>query len=310
MKELFAALAQTLESGQSAVLVTVTAAEGSTPRGAGARMLVAAAGRLAGTVGGGLVEYRCIQRAGELLGTARPLAASFALNREERDGLDMACGGQLQVLFTPVPAGDGGVLALCRDALGRFAAGEPFWLFTPLDEGAPLTLWPPREGERDPLPPSLTANLPRTPALLEGAGRRWLAEPMEQPGVVYLFGGGHVSQALVPVLAPLGFSCVVLEDRPEYADPARFPGARAVRLVDFSRLAEQLQITEEDYLCIMTRGHEHDLLVQQQVLASPARYIGLMGSRRKAEASRAGAVQQEIEMIGNVGKEIVGAVVI
>ena len=64
-----------------------------------------------------------------------------------------------------------------------------------------------------------------------------------------------MAQALVPVLAPLEFPCVVLEDRKDFADPHLFPLARKVRLVDFHRLDRNLSLTDEDYECIMTRGH-------------------------------------------------------
>lgn len=53
--------------------------------------------------------------------------------------------------------------------------------------------------------------------------RRWYSEPLTYPGRVFVFGGGHVSQALVPVLASIGFSCIVVDDRAEFADPALFP---------------------------------------------------------------------------------------
>ena len=285
MKKLLEHLKQALTQGD-AVLVTVTASSGSTPRGAGARMLVTEQGLIAGTIGGGAVEYRCIAMARQLLHSPQPVQHSFALNRDDTAGLGMVCGGLVQVHFLPIPAGDPGVLALCRDAAARFASGgQPFWLLTPLDGGA-LSLWP--EGPSvhgEELPAGLTAGLTGEPAVRTADGRSWFVEQLQRPGAVYIFGGGHVAQALVPVLIPLDFPCVVLEDRAEFADPALFPGARAVRLVDFSRLADEVSLTDADYVCIMTRGHENDLLIEQQVLRMPARYIGLIGSARKAASS-------------------------
>ena len=77
MKELFLTLEQILRAGRPAVLVTITASGGSSPRGAGARMLVTVEGLRAGTVGGGLLEHRCIQQARELLGGAGPVRQDF-----------------------------------------------------------------------------------------------------------------------------------------------------------------------------------------------------------------------------------------
>lgn len=285
MKTLFSTLEETLGSGQPAVLVTIIASSGSTPRGAGARMIVGGQGRLAGTVGGGAVEYRCITMAQELLDSDHPVETNFSLNREDTAGLGMVCGGQVQVHFLPIPPGDAAVLELCKDAAARFSEGTPFWLMTPLGEGDQLSLWPERPGDK-----KLALSLPEdglspTPKVYEENGQCWFCEQIQRPGTVYILGGGHVAQALVPVLAPLEFPCVVLEDREEFADPRLFPLAREVRLVDFRRLDRDLSLTDEDYVCIMTRGHQNDLLVQQQVLRMPACYIGLIGSAKKSAES-------------------------
>lgn len=101
---------------------------------------------------------------------------------------------------------------------------------------------------------------------------------------VYVFGGGHVSQKLVPILASVDFRCVVLEDRPEFADPALFPGAVETMLCDFNHLDQYVSITAADYCCVMTRGHSYDTIVQAQLLATPACYIGVIGSRAKKAA--------------------------
>lgn len=286
MEALLSALSKILEQGQGAVLVTVTASSGSTPRGAGARMLVTSHGLEAGTIGGGEIEYRCIEMAREMLDTASPAGCSFTLRQGDPASLGMVCGGQVQVHFLPVAPGDTSVLALCRDAQERFRSGEPFWLITPLDEGGAMSLWPERlEQTSGQLPKELTENLSPEPACQSVGEHSWFTEQIQRPGVVYIFGGGHVSQALVPVLAPLNFHCVVLEDREEFASKELFPLARESRVIDMNRIRSQVEITKDDYVCIMTRGHENDLLVQQQVLHTPARYIGLIGSARKAAYS-------------------------
>lgn len=103
-------------------------------------------------------------------------------------------------------------------------------------------------------------------------------------GRVYIFGGGHVSQALVPALTAVEFRCVVLEDRAEFCRPELFPGAEEVLLIDNSRVADFVELTREDWVVIMTRGHKDDLLVQSQVMKAPVRYIGVIGSRQKTAA--------------------------
>ena len=105
-----------------------------------------------------------------------------------------------------------------------------------------------------------------------------------RPGRVYIFGGGHVSQKLAPALSAVEFRCVVLEERAEFCKPELFPGAEEVRLIDFSRLSQELTFTKDDYVVIITRGHKDDLLVQSQVMHTPVRYIGVIGSKQKTAA--------------------------
>ena len=80
------------------------------------------------------------------------------------------------------------------------------------------------------------------------------------------------------------FRCVVLDDRPEFTNPALFPGAVETILCDFNHLDQYVSITAADYCCVMTRGHSYDTIVQAQLLATPACYIGVIGSRAKKAA--------------------------
>jgi len=104
----------------------------------------------------------------------------------------------------------------------------------------------------------------------------------KQAGLVYIFGGGHVAQALVPILAAVDFRCVLLEDREEFCQPALFPGAENCRLIGFARIEEAVSLGAEDYAVILTRGHKYDQCAAAAALKSPARYIGVIGSKRKS----------------------------
>ena len=110
-----------------------------------------------------------------------------------------------------------------------------------------------------------------------------LAESEKHESTVYIFGGGHVAQELVPVLAHLDFSCVVFDDRPEFSNKEVFPDASQCIVGDFESITDFLDIQEKDFVCIMTRGHQFDYLVQKQILQTNAHYIGVMGSRKKTQ---------------------------
>lgn len=109
-----------------------------------------------------------------------------------------------------------------------------------------------------------------------------------------IFGGGHVGRALARVAAAAGFPSTVADDREEFADTSRLPeGCRAVPL-DFSGDWSGLAITAETSIVIVTRGHKFDRVCLEKALATPARYIGMIGSRKKVAATLAGLAAQGV----------------
>ena len=112
------------------------------------------------------------------------------------------------------------------------------------------------------------------------------AEEFNFDGKVYIFGGGHLAQELVPVLSHLGFWCMVMDDREEYTAPNLFPGVQETKTVDFTLLSDILEVKKEDYLVVVTRGHSCDADVERFALRTPASYIGVVGSKRKTQYVR------------------------
>ena len=90
----------------------------------------------------------------------------------------------------------------------------------------------------------------------------------------------------MPVLAHVGFRCVVMDDRPEFTRPELFPDAEQIVCGDLRRIDAYLDIGPEDYVCVMTRGHAYDTVVQAQVLQRGPCYCGVIGSRQKAAGVR------------------------
>jgi xanthine dehydrogenase accessory factor len=111
----------------------------------------------------------------------------------------------------------------------------------------------------------------------------WFSTPIVSEGYVYVFGGGHIAQELVPLLGHLGFRCVVFDDREEFVKKDLFPQAEKLILGDFERIEKDLSLTGNDYAVIITRGHEWDLKAWAFALNSPAAYIGVIGSASKHE---------------------------
>lgn len=281
MKALFKTMKDIMLRGENAVLVTVTGSSGSVPRGAGAHMLVTEQGRVCGSIGGGPVERRAEQEAMDALRIKSSAIRHFQLKENQVEDLGMVCGGEVSVWLHYLSGGDG-LLNVVDCALTSLEAGERCWLAADLTDGGDLTLYCRQQGAVGGfLPEALVEALGNRPFQMELEGRLWYAEPLVRPGTVYIFGGGHVAQALVPVLAAVEFRCIVVEDRPEFCDLRLFPGASEVRLVEMERLSETLKVNREDYVCIMTRGHANDVQCEAFALNTPAQYIGVIGSRRK-----------------------------
>ena len=287
MKQMLGIMEDLLDHGEALVLVTVTASTGATPRGTGARMLVGRNGRICGTIGGGAVEYRSEQIALQVLEQKISGQQNFSLTREDVQNLGMICGGDVNVFFHYIPDGDAETLALVRKALELFTAGDTFWLLSDITKGGTLSLYSKNRGTFGPnVPDWVLSGLSRQPKLLQQGGESWCVEQVGAAGRVYIFGCGHVSRELEPVLTHVGFRCVVMDDRPEFARRELFPTAEEVKLVDFRKISDYVTIGEEDYVCIMTRGHASDTVIQAQVLKCNPCYVGVIGSRKKAAAIR------------------------
>lgn len=287
MKEVFEHLSAALQAGENAVLCSILAVSGSTPRGVGAKMAVFADGSFVGTIGGGSMEFEVLQRAVLALRQGRSCIDHFSLC--EQDGERTTCGGNMTVYFQLFLGSEPFHCQLTETALEL--AGQPMdsWLITEIaaDEGWDGGTYDPAHGLRF-LPDSeevaLRSLMTRRAACDEAEGtRRRLVEPLGRSECLYVFGGGHVSQALVPVLTNVGFRVVVLEDRGAFAREELFPTAEQVVQSEFSGLTEQFSVAEHDGILIMTRGRRDDYQILQQALGTKAEYVGVIGSRRKAE---------------------------
>ena len=256
MNNIFQTLLYQREKQKDTVLATIVWDDGSAPRGAGSQMLVGAEGLLSGTIGGGAVELRSIQLARALLaGQHVDALYDFKLSRDGE--LGMACGGDVTVLFTPARLSDRVWDALAAEVLRCVRDRVPGWLVLPLDGAAPHIAETAETGEG-------VFSLPRP------VGAR-----------AVLFGAGHIARALTPLLRTIGFRPVVVDDRPGFATAEHFPQADRTICGDFDRISDYLTLTPEDYVVIMTNGHEHDFQAEVQVLRGETAYVGVIGSRKK-----------------------------
>lgn len=307
MKVLFEALRQLLERVEEAVLVTIIASSGSTPRGSGSRMLVRKDGTIEGTIGGGAVEYQAMKAAAGAMEEKASFTKGFTLTRNQVADIGMVCGGDVVVYFQYICPGDKELEAFLNQVLEALNRDQDSWLILDITEetcwrmglysrtsglaglkglGQSAMAPPGVHGSQDSQDSAAWSQAEEklfgnNALQKEIDGRKYYIEPLVQAGTVYIFGGGHVAQELVPVLAHVGFRCVVMDDREVFVNPKVFPQAERVVVGDMEHICDYLDITDRDFVCVMTRGHQFDYYVQRQVMALRPYYIGIMGSRNK-----------------------------
>jgi xanthine dehydrogenase accessory factor len=237
-------------------------------------------------VGGGPLEYRALQLAGEFLESKKSGTKTYRLRPNSTEDLGMLCGGDVELYFQFLRGGDKKLIALMGDILASLEKDEDAWLFTDLSDPSDWTMAlyaggvPPQGME---LSSDDIAALARGGgALITGGGRRLYSQPVNVAGKVFIFGGGHVAQALEPVLSGLGFRCVIFDNRKEFAAKELFPTAYDVIAGDYERIYERIETGPRDYIVIVT--HAHDLAVLRQVISRNHAYTGVIGSKKKIAA--------------------------
>ncbi len=123
------------------------------------------------------------------------------------------------------------------------------------------------------------------PVLNTENGAATVLEPFFPEQRLIVLGGGHVALPVVDFASKTGFSVVVADDRPSFANPMRFPSADGVICESFEKVFDRLNVTSSDYVVIITRGHRYDMLCLEKVLQGPEPfYVGMIGSRSRVAA--------------------------
>jgi xanthine dehydrogenase accessory factor len=158
-----------------------------------------------------------------------------------------------------------------------------------------------REVMEEEKPRTLSFNLNQNPkydtGLVCGGTLDIYIEPILPPALLYIFGAGHVAASLYKVAQDAGFDVIVIDDREAYASRDRFPAAREVIAADFEIAMKRLNPSESSYVVIVTRGHRDDMRCLRWAVQTQARYIGMIGSKRKTIA-----IFKELTAEGITGK--------
>lgn len=273
MKNLFVKLNEKLNGSEDVVLCTIISSSGSSPRKSGTKMLVFNDGSIFGTIGGGVVEYKTIELALESLKSKKPLVEEFSLDKKDVEKEGMVCGGKVKIFVRPFCyRNEDDVLIINKILLELNKKNDCLIVY----ELAKNTINVISNDDKE-FSMFVEKYKIKNRSLLSDDDK--FIDLYKEDGFVYIFGGGHISQALVPVIAKLGFKIIVLEDRKEFSKLELFPGALSTEIVDFKNL--NIKIDSKDYIIIMTRGHKADFEILEFSLNSKAKYIGLIGSKSK-----------------------------
>ncbi len=117
--------------------------------------------------------------------------------------------------------------------------------------------------------------------LICGGTLEIFVEPVLPPALLYLFGAGHVAFNVCRIAANAGFEVTVTDDRSSYASKERFPAAQEVHALDFDEAMKKIDPSEFSFIVIVTRGHRDDMRLLRWAVQTRARYVGMIGSKRK-----------------------------
>lgn len=299
MREIYQRMAELEREGRRYAVCTVVRTVGSTPQVVGAKMVVDDLGRLTGTLGGGCVEGDAFDEAKRVLRTGETSLREYELTEDLAWDTGLVCGGTMWIWIEP---GERALTVGGRELLGDLLAasrgGRPVALATLLRKAGREVepagrIFVEAEGRsRGALSdPDLDAKAraAAADALRQGTARtvalddehELLIEPVLAKPRLVIVGGGHVGLALARMGALLEYGVTVVEDRADFAARERFPAGVEVMHADLVEALGTMDIGWNTFIVIATRGHKLDAHALRAAVKTPARYVGLLGSRRK-----------------------------
>ncbi|MEP7382794.1 MAG: XdhC family protein [Gemmatimonadota bacterium] len=284
-----------------AVVATLIATEGTSPKEAGAKMWVDAEGRIVGAVTiGGCVDARVIEESVRVLADGRSTVMQMSLGDEDAWALGMTCGGSIEVLIEPVNAAAQGdpIAQAMRTARAEVEGGRSVVIVAPLDGRADRLVVYERGQRAGTLgDPSLDAQAMAASrdffvhgrsgtATIDGSaeGARHYFELHAPPLTLVVFGATHVAMPLVDMARVLGLRTVVVDGRDRFATRERFPSVDELVVGMPSEIAERLALGKRSLVVLLSHDYKYDLPVLRAVLASNAAYVGCLGSARRGAA--------------------------
>jgi len=286
-----------IDSGHSFAVALVLKADGSTPRKAGVRAIIDETGKIWGTLGGGLVEAEAQRRAVEACQSERPIVFDLNLYGASRADDVPICGGTMRILIDPTVAKYRASYVQVVEATQQRQRGVMLTTVRNTKHTEVTSQWFPQEAIPSdaafPGADNIRSCLARErPQLFTESSQNpdvfteVLVEPVIPKPLLVIAGGGHIGQALAFQANLVGFDITVIDDRPEFTNPALFPEGTTTRCGDIPKEIAAVPIASDTYIVIVTRGHKLDAETLEACIRTPAAYIGMIGSKRKVALIR------------------------
>jgi len=288
--EIYKKAALVLRMGENIALATVISTTGSTPGKVGYKMLVwGKNAETFGTVGGGSVEAEIIDIAKNILPKAKSQVFRFDLDGSEEDEKGI-CGGSIELLIETF---DKERLPLFKELSTVIENGGKGALISVISpEKPPEKILLKNTDQIDStaginLPPETIESIKKIvdkeqPAkeTLKNVGEIFIEPIYEQP-MVFIFGAGHLSYYISKYAKSLNFRVTVCDDRAEFANKNRFPDTDNIIVESFESVFDNITVGNNSYIVIVTKGHKWDEIVLEKAVRTNAKYIGMIGSKRK-----------------------------
>jgi xanthine dehydrogenase accessory factor len=292
--ELFDHIDELRRAGGRAAVATLVNTRGTTPRKEGAKMLVGEGGRVLGSVTiGGCVDAQVIEQAEDVLTSNRPRLLEMNLGDEDAWEIGLTCGGTIEVFVEPVAldgSDDAGARMYDRVRAHARRGGHgaivtrlegPQAKLLVLDDGT-------TEGSlgdafldqrfaaeaREAIAQSASRTL-----FLEGV--RAFVEVVAPPALLLVVGAGHVAMPLTSLARTLGYRTVVIDGRPRFATPERFPDVDELKIGIPSELVREYPFIPSTALVLVAHDYKYDLPVLRHALSTNVGYVGMLGSSRR-----------------------------
>lgn len=312
-KDVYLGLKKAFDQNQAAALITVISVLGSTPRKPGAKMIVFADGKTIGTIGGGCGEAEGRREAFNVIASCSSKIYHLNMTADMAQEEGMVCGGIMGLFIdylgsefssektklykdylSCLESNDNPLLVTVIQAAEEGLKGKKLFIKNNEDISGDLgieelnrvALESAKSDHRrcKPLLVSFNSEFELCEASVTKGIYQILIEPPTTVVQLLILGAGHIARPLATMAKIVGYEVTVVDDRPSFANSARFSTADTIICNDFAQAIDGININLQTFIVIITRGHRYDKECLRKVINQPASYIGMIGSRKRVKA--------------------------